>query len=53
MIQWFKNLICKIRGHHTWERYCYGGLGGSYFVTKCSCCGVEKPDSFEPEMTYA
>ena len=53
MITWIKKMICKIRGHHNWQQYCYGGLGGSYFVTKCSCCGIEKEDSFEPEMTYA
>ena len=51
MIQWIKSLICKIRGHHNWIRCCYGGLGGSYFVTECSCCGIKKEDSFEPEMT--
>ena len=53
MIKWIKKMICKIRGHHNWVRCCYGGLSGSYFVTKCSCCGIEKEDSFEPEMTYA
>ena len=51
MIQWIRELICKIRKHHNCKRYCYGGLGGSYFVTQCSCCGVEKTDSFESEMT--
>jgi len=46
--KWLLSINLK---HHNWRRYCYGGLGGSYFVTKCSCCGVEKPDSFQPEMT--
>lgn len=48
---WIGKLICRIRGHHTWKTHCYGGLGGSYCVTKCSCCEVEKPHSFTPEMT--
>ena len=48
---WIGKLICRIRGYHNWKTYCYGGLGGSYYVTKCSCCEVEKPNSFTPEMT--
>ncbi len=51
MFQWIRKIICKYRGHHHWVRRCYGGLGGSYFVTECSCCGIKKEDSFEPEMT--
>lgn len=51
LIEWLKLLWCILRRHHNWKRYCYGGLGGSYFVTKCSCCGMEKPHSFQPEMT--
>ena len=48
---WIGKQICKLRGYHKWEQRCYGGLGGSYYVTKCVTCGTEKEDSFQPEMT--
>ena len=48
---WIGKQICRIRGHHNWERRCYGGLGGSYYVTKCATCDARQDDSFEPEMT--
>lgn len=49
--QRFHEWLCKRRGKHLWVQRCYGGLGGSYHVTVCKCCDLEKPKSFIPEWT--
>ena len=42
MFKGLNKLICKLRGYHDWRIIEYhDGTDGSYFVTKCSCCGLE------------